>query len=170
MTEEKRWSDYQDTISAVILDGKAIVVTVKEQRDEEFYDKETFENKLKPVLYFEELEQGLIVSPENRKRLQKIFGDKVSASIGKRIKLECEKVKAFGKVQDVVRVFEFKQDAAKIKDEQLAQLGEVRKLIHDANGTMPAKDTLVWSTEAEFAEILAVHKALLETALAESMP
>lgn len=58
------------------------------------------------VLWFKELgaRKSLVLSNPNREKLIELFGDEPSACIGKKILLEAQRVTAFGKTHDVVRI------------------------------------------------------------------
>ncbi|OQY87162.1 MAG: hypothetical protein B6D41_12325 [Chloroflexi bacterium UTCFX4] len=58
------------------------------------------------VLWFKELgaRKSLVLSNPNREKLIELFGDEPSACIGKTIALEAQRVTAFGKIHNVVRI------------------------------------------------------------------
>lgn len=58
------------------------------------------------VSWFKELgaRKSLVLSNPNREKLIELFGDDPSACIGKKILLEAQRVSAFGKTHDVVRI------------------------------------------------------------------
>lgn len=58
------------------------------------------------VLWFKELgaRKSLVLSNPNREKLIELFGDDPNACIGKKILLEAQRVAAFGKTHDVVRI------------------------------------------------------------------
>lgn len=58
------------------------------------------------VLWFKELgaRKSLVVSNPNREKLIELFGDDPHACIGKKITLEAQRVTAFGKTHNVVRI------------------------------------------------------------------
>jgi hypothetical protein len=99
-----RWSDYDVHISAQVLGGKPFNLTIRTIEDEEFFDPDSQQKEVKPVVYFSGTSKGLILSPTNRKKLQTMFGDDKTNCIGRRVKLGCVEVKAFGKIQEVVRI------------------------------------------------------------------
>jgi len=160
-------------------EGENRTLTISGWTTDVFTDQNTGVKKTSVAFLFNETPSKFgIVNNANKDSLDSLFGVgyDLDALAGKQITLFRILVKQ-EKNGDPVYGLRIKANQrtaqlapASTKAEQLSQLGEIRKLIHDASGTMPAKDTLVWSTEAEFAEILAVHKALLETALSESMP
>ncbi|MCL4394139.1 MAG: hypothetical protein M1482_04920 [Chloroflexi bacterium] len=100
-----KWSDYDAHISAQVLGGKPFNLTIRTIEEEEFFDPDSQQKEIKPVVYFTGTTKGLILSPTNRKALQAMFGDDKTGCIGRRVKLGCVEIKAFGRVQDVVRIF-----------------------------------------------------------------
>lgn len=58
------------------------------------------------VLWFKELgaRKSLVLSNPNREKLIEFFGDDPNACIGKKIMLEAQRVAAFGKTHEVVRI------------------------------------------------------------------
>jgi len=58
------------------------------------------------VLWFKELgaRKSLVLSNPNREKLIELFGDDPSACIGKKVLLEAQRVAAFGKTHEVVRI------------------------------------------------------------------
>lgn len=57
------------------------------------------------VMHFEESYKPMIINPTNKKVLAKLFHSKLSENlIGKKIIIHYEKVKAFGKIHDALRI------------------------------------------------------------------
>ena len=71
---------------------------------EKFVDPETQESAMKPVLSFDGVEKRLILNKTNWNRIAEIHGDDSNKWIGKEVVLRLEKIEAFGKTQDAIRV------------------------------------------------------------------
>lgn len=61
----------------------------------------------KPVLYFEEKVPKLILNMTNGNTLAQLYGTHPEGWVGKQIQLYAVSVKAFGKVQDAIRIRDF---------------------------------------------------------------
>lgn len=61
----------------------------------------------KPVLYFSEKVPKLILNMTNGNTLSQLYGNKPEGWIGKKVQLYAASVRAFGKVQDAIRIRDF---------------------------------------------------------------
>jgi hypothetical protein len=69
----------------------------------EAIETETFEGGLKPVIYFKDSQQGLVLNRSNARRLQDHFGDESDNWIGKSVNLSAEPISVRGQpVQSIV--------------------------------------------------------------------
>jgi len=91
-----RWSDFDKYLKGKHLKGKSFVLTIVRFETEETHPRPDAAT-LSPVLYFRETSKGLIISPTNRDTLTELFGDDMSACIGKKVTLKAEKMKVAGK-------------------------------------------------------------------------
>jgi hypothetical protein len=84
------------------LGGREVTVTIKEMKIEKLGagpDKED-----KPVLYFERATKSLILNRTNALVIADLYGPETSAWRGKRVTLYSERLRAFGKTHDAIRV------------------------------------------------------------------
>ncbi len=83
--------------------NQEITVTIKEIKDEQVINAGQKEGCT--VAYFEENCKPMILNVTNKKTLAKLYKTKESAKlVGKRITVGYEKVKAFGKISDALRI------------------------------------------------------------------
>lgn len=86
-----------------------LTVTVKSLKKELLKGKPGKDDELKPVVYFEELEKGLIINKTNWAAIEKVTGEANSDNwSGKKITLTVVEVDAFGDVVKAIRVKEAK--------------------------------------------------------------
>jgi hypothetical protein len=92
-------------ITAADLNGKSFTLTIRTVTLEEM---QTHDNKQvrKPVVWFEKAEKGFVMNVTNAHIIVALYGDETSGWTGKRITLYPTKVKAFGAMQDAIRVRE----------------------------------------------------------------
>lgn len=93
-----------DYLKADDVSGVGEVYIMGEVKMQEFTDPETKETEDKPVLSFHDQEKTLILNKTNWNRIAELYGDESKNWNGKTIKLRLEKVEAFGKSQDAIRV------------------------------------------------------------------
>lgn len=89
------------------------VVTIKS------FSKKTMKNKqgeeeVKPVLFFNEFEKGMVLNKTNANAIAKLHGKNLEDWIGERIQLHSVVVEAFGETSDAIRVV----DAKPVADRQ----------------------------------------------------
>jgi hypothetical protein len=91
-------------VKASDLNGRTVTLTIKELRVEEMGHGS--EKERKPVLYFERATKGLVLNRTNAMIIAGLYGDESDDWVGKRISIYPARVKAFGTVQDAIRVRE----------------------------------------------------------------
>lgn len=100
-------------IAAADVENKP-VVTIKQ------FTKKTMKNRdgedeVKPVIYFNELEKGMVLNKTNADIIASLYGGVLEEWIGERIQLHAVMVEAFGKRALAIRVAEQKPVADKGK-------------------------------------------------------
>lgn len=91
--------------------GAEKVVTIKDIDYAECYDDQTKKKVQKQTVFFEEC-KPLVLNKTNAKALKKLFSpnsDNPSDCIGHKVVLKVESIKAFGKIQDAIRIKEFSE-------------------------------------------------------------
>ncbi len=91
-------------VKAADLQGRTVTLAIKELRVEEM--GHGTEKERKPVLYFERATKGLVLNRTNAMIIAGLYGDESDDWLGKRISLYPARVKAFGEMQDCIRVRE----------------------------------------------------------------
>ena len=92
-------------------EGAEIVVTIKDIDFAECYDEGTKQKVMKQSVFFEET-KPLVLNKTNAKTLKKLFSpnsDKPRDAVGHRVILKVEKVNAFGKTVDAIRIREYSE-------------------------------------------------------------
>lgn len=87
-----------------MLQGKTQTMTIKGFGFELVASERGEENKC--VLSFNETDKSMILNKTNAKELAKLFGPETDEWVGKRVQLYTERVKAFGKVHNALRLRE----------------------------------------------------------------
>jgi hypothetical protein len=92
-------------ITAADLNGRPFTLTIRTVTLEEMI---THDNKKvkKPVCWFEKAQKGFVMNATNGYIVANLYGDSTEDWTGQRITLYPTQVKAFGKVQDCIRVRE----------------------------------------------------------------
>lgn len=92
-------------VAAADLNGKTVPLTIARVTMEEMI---THDNKKvsKPVVWFEKATKGLVLNLTNAKIIATLYGDETDAWAGERISIYPTRVKAFGVMQDAIRVKE----------------------------------------------------------------
>jgi hypothetical protein len=80
-----KWSDFDRYVRGEHLQGKTVTVVIERVTVEKFFVNGA--KVTKPCLWFRGTTKGLILNDGNRRTLAQIFGDEVSAAIGKPITL-----------------------------------------------------------------------------------
>jgi hypothetical protein len=104
------------------LGGKEVTVTIKCMRVEKLGQGPEKEDKA--VLYFERATKALILNRTNALAIASLYGGETDDWRGKRIILYSEKVRAFGKIHDAVRVKEVRPAAPHPEDSRPAKAPE----------------------------------------------
>lgn len=92
-------------VKAADLDGKTVTLTILKVTMEEMT---THDNKKanKPVVWFEKATKGFVINLTNALIIANLYGDETDNWTGKRISIYPTRVKAFGQMQDCIRVRE----------------------------------------------------------------
>ncbi len=91
--------------------GAEKVATIKDIDFAECYDERTQQKVKKQTVFFEEC-KPLVLNKTNAKALKKLFSpnsDTPQDAVGHRVILKVEKVKAFGKTVDAIRIREYSE-------------------------------------------------------------
>lgn len=139
------------------LNTPEITVTIKKFAEEEVTTNSKTEKCA--VMYFEENYKPMIVNPTNKKRLAKLFKTKMSEKmVGKRITIYIEKVKAFGKIHDALRI---KETLPTTKTDMIFNCENCNGII-SAAGKMSAEQTAAY-TKNKYGRALCVACATTES-------
>jgi hypothetical protein len=92
-------------LTAADLNGRPYTLTIKTVTLEEMI---THDNKKvqKPVAWFEKAQKGFVMNSTNAHIIAGLYGDDTDGWLGQRITIYATKVKAFGSMQDAIRVKE----------------------------------------------------------------
>lgn len=93
-------------VAAADLNGKDVTLTIKGVRLEEMVTHKD-EKVKKPVVWFEKASKGFVLNVTNAKVIAALHGDETDDWTGKRITIYATKVRAFGQMQDAIRVREW---------------------------------------------------------------
>ena len=101
-------------ISAELIgtEGAEKVVTIKDIDFAECYDEQTKRKVSKQTVFFEEC-KPMVLNKTNAKALKKLFSpnsNNPADAIGHKVILKVEKIKAFGKVVEAIRVKEYSEE------------------------------------------------------------
>jgi hypothetical protein len=91
-------------VKAADLQGRTVTLTIKGLAVEEMGHGS--EKERKPVVYFEKAIKGLVLNRTNAMIIAHLYGDESDDWRGKRIAIYPTKVRAFGSMQDCIRVRE----------------------------------------------------------------
>lgn len=80
-------------LSARDMVGQRVLATLETCHIEEFENKHTGGTDARPVVYFSDLDQGMVLNKTNLKVLAREFGDETDAWRGKRVLVTTHKVK-----------------------------------------------------------------------------
>ena len=92
--------------------GAEKVVTIKDIDFAECYDEKTKQKVQKQSVFFEET-KPLVLNKTNSKKLKKLFSpnsDNPRDAIGHKVVLKVERIKAFGKEVDAIRIQEYSEE------------------------------------------------------------
>lgn len=91
-------------VKAADLNGKTVTLTIAKLVVEEL--GHGAEKERKPILYFKNATKGLVLNRTNAMTIAGLYGDEADEWPGKRISIYPTKVRAFGSMQDAIRVRE----------------------------------------------------------------
>jgi hypothetical protein len=91
-------------ICAEDLKAKDRILTIASIEKEEMYDRKERKMVLKPVLYFEKAQKGLVLNITMARVIEKLYGKNADLWISKRIIIFPTEELSYGEVKDVVRV------------------------------------------------------------------
>jgi hypothetical protein len=91
-------------VKAADLNGKPVTLTITKLVIEKLGHGNEAENK--PVLYFERATKGMVLNRTNAMIIANLYGDEADQWAGNRICIYPTKVRAFGQMQDCIRVRE----------------------------------------------------------------
>jgi hypothetical protein len=91
-------------VKACDLNGKTVTLTIAKLVIEEL--GHGAEKERKPVLYFQKATKGLVLNRTNAKTIAGLYGDESDDWLGKRISIYPTRIRAFGAMQDTIRVRE----------------------------------------------------------------
>lgn len=89
-------------VKAADLNGKPVTLTIKELKIEKM--GHGAEEERKPVLFFERATKGLVLNRTNAMVIASLYGDEADDWAGKRVTIYPTRVRAFGQMQDCIRV------------------------------------------------------------------
>lgn len=148
-------------LTAADLNGKSFTLTIRTVTLEEML---THDNKKvqKPVCWFEKAQKGFVMNATNAYVVANLYGDDTADWPGNRITLYPTQVKAFGKMQDCIRVRE--EIPAQPKPvAQAAQVDEHSDLDDDEDvADFDGADSLDITIDPETGEIIPVDESLWE--------
>jgi hypothetical protein len=91
-------------VKAADLNGKTVTLTIAKLVVEEL--GHGAEKERKPVLYFQKATKGLVLNRTNAMTIAALYGDESDDWEGKRISIYPTRIRAFGAMQDTIRVRE----------------------------------------------------------------
>jgi hypothetical protein len=140
-------------LTAADLCGKPYTLTIKTVTLEEMM---THDNKMvqKPVAWFVGAQKGFVMNSTNAHIIVGLYGDDTSAWVGQRITIYPTKVKAFGAMQDCIRVREEipAQPKPVVASAQVAEPSgldddeDVADFEENGAGSLPESDASMWDT------------------------
>lgn len=92
-------------VKAADLNGRTVTLTIKSLAFEDMLNHAN-EKERKPVLYFERATKGMVLNRTNAMTIVGLYGDESDDWIGQRISIYPTRVRAFGTLQDAIRVRE----------------------------------------------------------------
>lgn len=124
-------------VKAGDLNGKTVTLTIKKLVMEEMTNHGN-EKETKPVLYFDKATKGLVLNRTNGMIIAALYSMETDNWVGKRISIYPTKVKAFGSMQDAIRV----KEEIPAQPKPVAQAAQVEEAaeIDDAEDTLDHAD------------------------------
>jgi hypothetical protein len=128
-------------VSAADLNGKSFTLTIRSVTLE---DMQSHDNKTvtKPVAWFTNAAKGLVLNRTNTMIIAELYGPETDAWAGKRITIYATKVRAFGKMEDAIRVRE--EVPPPVPTKPAAASAPVDE--DDAAAGLPTADASIWDT------------------------
>lgn len=140
-------------VKAADLNGKTVTLTIDKLVIEELGHGS--EKERKPVLYFQKATKGLVLNRTNAMTIAGLYGDESDEWPGKRISIYPTRIRAFGAMQDTIRIRE--EIPAQPKPQgQTAQVEEVSEIDDVEDVTDPEEPTAMPQTAPQAAHSPAV--------------
>lgn len=108
--QNRHWKNFVDKDyigSHNLEEGEEMLLTITKFEGEEPVTGSDGSKQVKPVLYFEEDVPKMIMNMTNGNVVSSLYGTHPEKWIGRQIQIYVGKVKAFGKLQDALRVRDF---------------------------------------------------------------
>lgn len=123
-------------VAAADLNGKSFVLTIRSVTLE---DMQSHDNKTvtKPVAWFTNATKGLVLNRTNTMIIADLYGPETDAWAGKQITIYATKVRAFGKMDDAIRV---REEVPTPKSPASAAV----PTDEDEAGSLPTADASIW--------------------------
>lgn len=134
-------------VKAADLNGKTVTLTILRVTMEEMITHKEERTK-KPVVWFEKAMKGFVLNVTNANIIVNLYGDETDNWTGKRIAIYPTRVKAFGQMQDCIRVRE-EVPAVPKPTAQAAQVEESTGIDDDEDVTDYEGDEHLWDTESD---------------------
>jgi hypothetical protein len=147
-------------LTAADLNGKSFTLAIKAVTLEEMVTHDS-KKVQKPVAWFEKAQKGFVMNSTNAHIVVALYGDDTDGWIGKRITLYPTKVRAFGEMQDCIRVRE-EIPATPKPVAQAAQVDERSDLDDDEDVADFDGDDLNITIDPETGEIMSADESLWE--------
>lgn len=135
-------------VKAADLNGKPITLTIQKLVVEKMGHGS--EEERKPVLYFRGATKGLVLNRTNAMIVGALYGDETDEWVGQRITIYPTTVRAFGSMQDAIRVREEVPAVAKPAASSV-QVEETTGLDDDEDTTDDGYDEAMWETNGKVA-------------------
>jgi hypothetical protein len=138
-------------VKAADLNGKPFTLAIKKLVIEEMGHGN--EKEKKPVLYFSNAAKGLVLNRTNAMIIANLYGDESDGWVGKRVTIYPTKVRAFGQMQDCIRVRE--EIPAQPKPQQQTQqveesaIDDMEDVVDHADEDIPFHDPSIFEAHPE---------------------
>jgi hypothetical protein len=97
------WSEFEKYLKPAHLAGRRATVTIERVAIEELHPRPGKVERT-PVVYFEGKSKGLILSHTNQRTLAGLFGDDMTACVGKTVTLDTVEVKVGRETKTPIRI------------------------------------------------------------------
>ncbi len=98
------WSDFDTFLKPIHLQGKPCTVKIERVELQDLHNPADPRRGRVPVLYFEGVPRGLILSDSNRRALQSLYGNSVKDCLGRRVTLTPVTIRVAGKDTETIRL------------------------------------------------------------------